>query len=36
MLDLAILLGFVSIVLAPCFVGLHITATDGPADDAAA
>ena len=35
MMDLGILIGFVSIVLAPCVVALHVTATGGLEDDAA-
>ena len=30
MLDIIILFAFISIVLAPCMLALHITATDGP------
>ena len=35
MMDLAILVGFLSIVMAPCVVALHVTATGGLEDDAA-
>ncbi len=35
MIDLAIVLGFISIVMAPCVVALHVTKTGGLEEESA-